>query len=51
MPEGYTVEIAGENETINSAMTDLVKNDRAIAVFIYLIMVAQFQSLDELRLS
>ena len=45
LPEGYTVEIAGENETINSAMTDLVKMIVLAVVFIYLIMVAQFQSL------
>lgn len=45
LPEGYTVEIAGENETINSAMTDLVKMIALAVVFIYLIMVAQFQSL------
>lgn len=45
LPEGYIVEIAGENETINSAMTDLVKMIALAVVFIYLIMVAQFQSL------
>lgn len=45
LPEGYTVEIAGENKTINSAMTDLVKMIALAVVFIYLIMVAQFQSL------
>ena len=45
LPEGYTVEIAGENETINSAMTDLVKMIALAVVFIYLFMVAQFQSL------
>lgn len=45
LPEGYTVEIAGENETINSAMLDLVKMIALAVVFIYLIMVAQFQSL------
>ena len=45
LPEGYTVEISGENETINSAMIDLVKMIALAIVFIYLIMVAQFQSL------
>ena len=45
LPEGYTVEISGENETINSAMIDLVEMIALAIVFIYLIMVAQFQSL------
>lgn len=45
LPEGYTVEISGENETINSALFDLVKMIALAIVFIYLIMVAQFQSL------
>lgn len=45
LPEGYDVELAGENETINSAMLDLVKMIALAIVFIYLIMVAQFQSL------
>lgn len=44
-PAGYTVEIAGENETIVKAMIDLVKMISLAIVFIYLIMVAQFQSL------
>ena len=45
MPEGYTVEIQGETETINSAMNDLILMIVLAVVFIYLIMVAQFQSL------
>lgn len=45
LPAGYEVTIAGENETINSAMIDLVKMIALAVVFIYLIMVAQFQSL------
>ena len=45
VPEGYTVEIQGETETINSAMNDLILMIVLAVVFIYLIMVAQFQSL------
>lgn len=45
MPDGYQLEFSGENETINSALGDLVKMIALAIVFIYLIMVAQFQSL------
>ena len=45
VPDGYTVTLSGENETINSAMLDLLKMMALAIVFIYLIMVAQFQSL------
>ena len=44
-PAGVTVTLQGESETINSAMGDLVKMILLAVVFIYLIMVAQFQSL------
>ena len=44
-PNGYDVELTGENETINSTMKDLVLMILLSIVFIYLIMVAQFQSL------
>ena len=44
-PEGYTIQISGEVETIQNAMVDLVKMITLALVFIYLIMVAQFQSL------
>lgn len=44
-PNGYEVELTGENETINSTMKDLVLMILLAIVFIYLIMVAQFQSL------
>ena len=44
-PEGYTIQIGGEVETIQNAMVDLVKMIALALVFIYLIMVAQFQSL------
>ena len=44
-PNGYEVELTGENETINSTMKDLVLMILLAIVFIYLIMVVQFQSL------
>ncbi len=44
-PEGYEVEMTGEDETINEAMTELFKMLALALLFMYLIMVAQFQSL------
>ena len=44
-PEGYEVEMTGEDETINEAMIELFKMLALALVFMYLIMVAQFQSL------
>lgn len=43
--DGYTVELNGENETINQSLQDLAKMIALAIVFIYLIMVSQFQSL------
>ena len=37
--------MAGEDETIQEAMTEVLKMLGLAVVFIYLIMVAQFQSL------
>lgn len=45
VPNGYTVEMQGENETINESLKDLLMMIALAIVFIYLIMVAQFQSL------
>lgn len=45
VPEGYEVKMTGEDETINEAMTELFKMLALALVFMYLIMVAQFQSL------
>ncbi|SEG22330.1 Multidrug efflux pump subunit AcrB [Eubacterium ruminantium] len=45
VPEGYTVEMAGEDETINEAISQMVKMLLLAVILIYLIMVAQFQSL------
>ena len=45
LPSGYTVEIAGENEMIQDTLRDLILMVGLAIVLIYLIMVAQFQSL------
>ena len=45
VPEGYSISMAGEDETINDAMSQMVLMLILAVVFIYLIMVAQFQSL------
>lgn len=45
LPEGYSMEMTGEDETINEAMEQLLLMLVLAIAFIYLIMVAQFQSL------
>lgn len=45
MPEGYSASMEGEDETINESMSQLGLMLLLAVVFIYLIMVAQFQSL------
>ncbi len=45
LPAGFTVELSGENETIMESMNDLIMVLLLAILFIYLIMVAQFQSL------
>lgn len=45
IPEGYSVKLAGENETINEAMRQVILMMVLAVILIYLIMVAQFQSL------
>lgn len=45
LPEGYSIEMAGEDEVINEAMKQLMLMLILGIAFIYLIMVAQFQSL------
>lgn len=45
VPEGYEIEMAGEDETINESMEELFKMLALALAFMYLIMVAQFQSL------
>lgn len=44
-PEGMRLEMTGENETIMEAMADVLLMLLLAVIFIYLIMVAQFQSL------
>lgn len=45
MPDGYTLEVGGETQSVADAMQDLVLMILLAVVFIYMIMVAQFQSL------
>ena len=45
MPDGYTIEVGGETQSVAQAMQDLVLMILLAVVFIYMIMVAQFQSL------
>ena len=45
MPEGYTIEMAGEDEMIMDAMGQLGLMLLLAVIFIYMVMVAQFQSL------
>ncbi len=45
LPAGYSVHLTGENETINDAMEQLLLMLALAVAFMYLIMVAQFQSL------
>ena len=45
LPDGYRMEYAGENETINDALEQVMLMLILALVFMYLIMVAQFQSL------
>lgn len=44
-PEGYTLEMTGEDETINEAIEQVMLMLLLAVIFVYLIMVAQFQSL------
>lgn len=45
LPSGLSIEFAGENETIMESIFELLKMLLMAVAFIYLIMVAQFQSL------
>ncbi len=45
MPSGYSFTMSGENETINEAMKQVYLMLLLALIFMYLIMVAQFQSL------
>ncbi len=45
VPEGYSIKVGGENEAINDAMGQMLLMMLLAVVLIYLVMVAQFQSL------
>lgn len=45
VPNGYSITVGGEDETVSQAMGDIGLMILLAIVFIYLIMVAQFQSL------
>ena len=45
IPEGYSIKTTGEDETINEAMRQVLLMLLLAVILIYLIMVAQFQSL------
>ena len=45
VPDGYSLEMSGENETITDAMEQIYLMLLLALIFMYLIMVAQFQSL------
>lgn len=45
VPDGYSIEMSGENESTNDAIKQVVLMLILAIVFMYLIMVAQFQSL------
>ena len=45
VPDGYTVTVEGESESVMETLIDILKMIGLACIFIYLIMVAQFQSL------
>ena len=45
IPEGYSIKMAGEDENINESMGQMLLMLALAVIFIYLIMVVQFQSL------
>ena len=45
LPDGYSFILSGENEQINTTMGQLAKMMILAIIFVYLVMVAQFQSL------
>ena len=45
IPEGYSIELTGENEEISSALMDLILALAMAVALIYMIMAAQFESL------
>lgn len=45
LPDGYTVELSGESEQVNDLVKQMLEMAALALLFIYLVMVAQFQSL------
>ena len=45
MPDGYSLEIGGESEQVNELVVQMLEMAALGLLFIYLVMVAQFQSL------
>ncbi|MBR3532417.1 MAG: efflux RND transporter permease subunit [Clostridiales bacterium] len=45
VPDGYSVEISGESEQVNDLVKQMLEMAALALLFIYLVMVAQFQSL------
>ncbi|MBQ1396439.1 MAG: efflux RND transporter permease subunit [Eubacterium sp.] len=45
LPSGYSLEVAGETTQINDMVTEMLKALALALLFVYLVMVAQFQSL------
>ena len=45
LPDGYSVEISGESEEVNELIVQMLEMAALGLLFIYLVMVAQFQSL------
>ena len=45
LPHGYSAEIAGESSQISEMLTEMAKMMTLALLFVYLVMVAQFQSL------
>lgn len=45
LPKGYTIDMGGESEQVNDMLSQMIKLALLAALLIYLIMVAQFQSL------
>ena len=45
LPNGYTIQIAGESQQVNEMLVQMLELMAVALVFVYLVMVAQFQSL------
>ena len=45
IPQGYIVDVGGDNQMMNEAFTGLVSSLQLAVVLVYMVMVAQFESL------